>query len=154
MNRTTELLEDIFEIKMSPATIVSINKEAYNNLEEAEAAQKEELINSDVVNFDESGMRVNGKNHWLHSASTGSCTVYGIHEKRGKEAMNEIGILPAFRGTAIHDHWKSYYSYDLCSHGECNGHHIRELEYLYEDLHAEWAGEMIALLLILFLLRD
>ena len=69
------------------------------------------------------------------------------HRKRGREAMDEIGILPKFRGSAIHDHWKSYYYYVLCAHGECNQHHLRHLTYLYEDLGVDWALEMACLLL-------
>jgi transposase len=91
-------------------------------------------------------MRVIGKNHWLHTASTSTSTAYIIHPKRGKEAMDEMGILPNFKGTAIHDHWKSYYHYD-CSHGECNQHHLRQLQYIFEDLNCHWAGEMKCLLL-------
>jgi len=107
---------------------------------------KEKIIESEVAGFDESGMRVAGKNHWLHAASTETCTVYSIHPKRGKEAMDAMGILPKFQGTAIHDHLKSYYRY-LCAHGECNQHHLRHLQYLYENLGYDWALEMFWLLL-------
>jgi len=61
--------------------------------------------------------------------------------------MDEMGILPKFLGTAIHDHWKSYYQYDRCAHGECNEHHLRTLKYLYEDLGEAWADEIARLLL-------
>jgi len=147
LKRTTELFKDLLGLKISQGTIVSAGKEAYDNLAEAEACIKEELIESDVVGFDESGMRVEGKNYWLHSAGTESATLYAIHKKRGYEAMDAIGILPNFMGTAIHDHWKSYYHYDQCAHGECNAHVLRTLQYLYEDLGIEWALEMACLLL-------
>ena len=146
LKRTTELMKDLFGIDISQGTIVSSTQEAYNNLAETENRTKDEIIESEVAGFDESGMRVAGKNHWLHTASTSTATVYSIHPKRGKEAMDEMGILPRFSGTAIHDHWKSYYHYD-CSHGECNQHHLRQLQYLFEDLDCSWAGEMMCLLL-------
>ena len=147
LKRATEMAEDILGIKISQGTIVKSLNEAYEKLEPAEEQIKEEVIESDVAGFDESGMRVGGKTHWLHSASTGTCTVYSIHKKRGREAMDAMGILPLFRGTAIHDHWKSYYSYLQCAHAECNEHHLRHLEYLYENLGQEWALEMACLLL-------
>jgi len=146
MKRTTELIKDLFGIDISQATVISSGEEAYKNLEPTEKRIKEDVIGSEVAGFDETGMRVAGKNYWLHTASTDTCTVYSIHPKRGKEAMDAMGILPKFRGTAIHDHWKSYYHY-LCAHGECNQHHLRHLKYLYEELGCEWAYEMACLLL-------
>ena len=61
--------------------------------------------------------------------------------------MDEMGILPFFCGTAIHDHLMSYYKYDQCAHGECNEHHLRHLKFLFEDLNCSWAGAMACLLL-------
>ena len=147
LKRTTELVQDLFGLKVSQGTVVTAGQEAYEKLEDTENEIKQELLDSDVVHFDETGMRVMGKTQWLHSAGTQSATLYGIHKKRGYEAMDSIGILPSFRGTAIHDHWKSYYHYINCAHGECNQHHLRNLKYLYEELDVSWAFEMACLLL-------
>jgi transposase len=145
LKRTTELVKDLFGIDMSQGAVVSSSGEAYDKLESTEERIKEEIIGSDAAGFDETGMRAAGKNHWMHVASTDTCTVYSVHEKRGWQAMDRMGILPLFTGTAIHDHLKSYYHY-LCAHGECNQHHMRHLRYLSEDLGCGWAGEMLRLL--------
>ena len=147
MKRTTELMWDLFGVKVSQGTIVNSAAEAYEALTEPEELTKEDIIQSEVAGFDETGARVCGKNHWLHVASTKTSTVYSIHAKRGKDAMDDMGILPLFRGTAIHDHWKSYYHYELCAHGECNQHILRDLKFIFEDLKQEWACEMICLLI-------
>ena len=146
IKRTTEIMKDLFELDVSQGTIEKASHEAYEKLEETEKLIKEEITGSDVVNFDETGMRVNGSQYWLHSAGTSGATLYTIHEKRGKEGMEAQGILPFFKGTAIHDHWKAYYHY-MCSHSECNAHHLRHLKYLYEVIKQGWAGEMACLLL-------
>jgi transposase len=146
LKRTTEMIKHMYDIDISQGTIMNIMNEAHANLAPVEARIKDEIIQSNVVCFDESGMRVCAQLYWLHSASTEENTVYFIHPKRGRDAMDEMGILPVFTGTAIHDHWKSYYHY-LCAHAECNAHHLRHLQWLFEDLGYEWAGEMICLLL-------
>ncbi|MFT7185469.1 MAG: hypothetical protein ACI84K_000849 [Pseudohongiellaceae bacterium] len=47
-------------------------------------------------------------------------------KKRGCEAMDEIAILPNFKGTLYHNRWKPYYKY-ACLHTLCNAHNLRKL---------------------------
>ncbi|MBU0571323.1 MAG: transposase, partial [Candidatus Omnitrophica bacterium] len=82
-----------------------------------------------------------GKLNWLHVASNAQLTYFDIHHKRGKEAIDDIDILPRLRGYAIHDGFKSYFKYGGL-HGLCNAHHLRELTYLYEQENQDWAKQM------------
>ena len=59
--------------------------------------------------------------------------------------MDEIGILPNFKGILCHDHWKPYYRYE-CIHSLCNAHHLRELTRAWEQDKQQWAKELQALL--------
>ncbi len=78
--------------------------------------------------------------------STSRLTHYAIHPKRGREALERIGILPHYRGVSVHDGWSSYRAYTACRHALCNVHHLRELTYLEEQYQQLWAAEMKALL--------
>ena len=147
LKRATELMQDIFGISMSQATVLARSEQAYEMLEKTEGLIADEILASPVAHADETGMRVQGSNHWLHSVGTEKATVYGIRKGRGKKALDDIGVLPRYTGTLVHDHWKSYYGYDQCSHAECNAHHLRALRHLHEDLGCEWAGDMASLLL-------
>ncbi len=75
LKRITELMEEVFGIKLSQGFILSSGQEAYEKLAAPEEQIKSEIINSDVACFDESGYRVGGKLHWLHCASTPDGTV-------------------------------------------------------------------------------
>lgn len=103
---------------------------------------KEYLIASNTLHFDESGVRCNKKLHWIHAASSSLATFYGIHTKRGKEAIDDFGILPGFRGNAVHDHWFPYFSYEQATHCLCNIHHLRELTFVHEHEKEGWAKDM------------
>ncbi|RMD58072.1 MAG: IS66 family transposase [Nitrospirae bacterium] len=146
LERTAQIFEDTFGHRISEATIIQTTKESAQEVAPSNEEIKKQIIESEVVNFDESGIRIKGKNQWLHVASTSKLTSYKVHDKRGAEAMNEIGVLPHFQGIAVHDHWKSYQKYDTCSHSLCNAHHLRELKFIYEQYKQQWSEEMSKLL--------
>lgn len=147
--RAKEILQDLFNHTISAGSIYNANEKCYDNLADIEEIIKQKIITSDVAHFDETGLRVIQDEKsllWLHSASTDKLTHYALHTKRGKEGMEAIGILPGFRGRAIHDHWKSYFKFP-CYHALCNAHHKRELTFVWEQDELDWAGKMIELLL-------
>jgi transposase len=79
-------------------------------------------------------------------ACTPLLTYYEDHAKRGQEAFEQIGILPKFRGIAIHDGWKSYFAYEEAEHGQCNAHHLRELEFIGERYPQDWVPKFAEML--------
>ena len=69
------------------------------------------------------------------------------HKKRGTQAINRMGILNKFKGTAMHDFFKPYLGYNNCKHAYCNAHHLRELTFMHEQYGHQWAENMIKLLI-------
>lgn len=74
-------------------------------------------------------------------------TYYKIHEKRGKEATDDIDILTNFNGTAVHDCWKTYNKYTGCRHSLCCVHILRELVGITELEKQSWSERMKSILL-------
>jgi transposase/uncharacterized coiled-coil protein SlyX len=142
LKRIQELCNDIFSLPISQGTLVNMHRNMYEQLEETEKAIKANLINSQTCSLDETSQRNMGKTQWLHSASTETDTFYFAHAKRGIEAMNAMGILPHYKGTAVHDHWKPYFTYKNVVHALCNAHHLRELRSMHENYNQNWAQEM------------
>ncbi len=81
--------------------------------------------------------------------SSSELTFYAYHLKRGKVATDEIGLLPLFKGTSVHDAWSSYWGYSQCQHALCNAHILRELTFVSEQLGQGWAKGLIEHLLCL-----
>jgi transposase len=146
LERTRQFFKDLFNHTIAEGTILKTSTQLVQQTKKSAEAIFELLVNASVVHFDESGLRVEGKLHWLHVASTKFLSYYQVHQRRGQEAFDDIGILPLFNGTAIHDHWKSYFNYD-CFHGLCNAHHLRELLFISESYQQKWATQMSELLL-------
>ncbi len=131
---------------MSPATVKSAENKCFHNLAEVTNHIKKQLSKEDVINCDETGMRVNKHNDWCHVISTDKWTYYFHNRSRGSKAMNEMGILPEYRGTMVHDFWSSYFKYPMCSHAVCNAHLRRELKGIHNNFKQDWAQEMSELL--------
>jgi len=144
-DRISELLEDFISHKISTGTIYNMLNNFHDKLEQFENDSKDLLLKSDVIHVDETGNRVKDKLHWTHVISTSIITYYMIHQKRGKEAIDVMDILPNFKGIAVHDHWKPYYSYE-CDHSYCNAHHLRELVGIIQNEEVRWASDMHSLL--------
>ena len=144
--RLQELIEDCFGIKISDGLIEHTNEQCYQNLHQTEQQIKQSLIISEVINNDETGIRCEKSLKWIHSCSNNNFTHYSIQQKRGKEGMDNIGILSNYKGISIHDRFISYDNYTNCLHSLCNIHLIRDLKFVNEEMGKGWAGEMITLL--------
>ena len=145
LERTAQIFEDLLDHRISEATVLKAGQALDREIAPSIEAVKAQLKSSEVMHLDESGLRVVGKLHWLHVASTDRLTHYEVQGKRGQEGMEAIGLLPDFQGRAVHDHWKPYFHYE-CDHALCNAHHLRELHYIEKQYQQPWAASMAKLL--------
>jgi len=145
--RIREQFNNEYNIPLSTGSIFNFNAQAADLLLELGFVKivKRKLIQSSVINVDETGINLDGKKIWLHTASNDYWTWLEPHANRGIKAMNAIGIIPLFNGVLCHDHWKPYYRY-TCSHALCNAHHLRELTRSFEQDGQVWAKKMRTLL--------
>jgi len=139
-------MKDIIHISIGGGTLHKSNIECYNNLYTTEMDIKSVLKSAKVLNNDETGIRSENALKWVPSTSTPTHTHYAIHDKRGREAMDLIGVLPEFKGVEVHDRFASYNKYNF-QHAYCNAHILRDLKYLHENPKEAWAEKMIKLLI-------
>jgi len=144
--RACEVMQDLLGPTMSVGTVQALVQRCAEHLVPVEERLKEALRQAAVLHQDETGLYVAGKRHWMHVSATEQLTHYPVHAKRGKEALDEIGILADFHGVSVHDGWQSYWRY-ACDHALCNVHHLRELTFLSEEQQQVWADQMITVLL-------
>ena len=145
--RLAEIMRDLFACEsFSEGTSANFKADCSRRLEPVEAAIRDLAAAAPVAGFDETGVRATGSLHWLHTVSTPFLTWYYAHKRRGRVALDAAGILPEYRGRAIHDCWSPYFEYG-CEHGLCNAHLLRELIFLWEVHSQKWAQAMNAHLL-------
>jgi transposase len=147
LDRLSEAFVDLFGCnRLSQSTLIDINRACYDILKPVEEAIKQQLIESRVDCFDETGMRIEGKRRWCHVVSSKKLTFYAASLYRGSKANEEMGILPVYKGTAMHDAWSAYFKFN-CKHALCNSHHIRDLLFAHEADKKNWARDLIDLLI-------
>ncbi len=144
--RTAETLNDLFGVCPSEGTLTNAQAVASARLAPVEQAIGTALQQADLVHVDETGQRVAGHTEWVHVLSTPRLTFYAHHAKRGREAIEAIGLLLGCAGRRVHDAWAAYLQLPGL-YALCNAHLLRELIGLHEDTRQAWAQKLIRLLL-------
>jgi transposase len=147
LNRVQKLIKTLIGKIIAEASLLQFVLRLHSALEQWESSAIEQLLKSSAMNVDETSLRVDKRNHWIHVYSAGDITLKFLHRCRGIEAIDEINIIPNYGGTIIHDCWASYLSYNNCSHGLCGSHIVRELTAIVESNGYRWAINMKNLLL-------
>jgi transposase len=140
VSRTAAALKDLFGTPVAAGTVAGwVKRTALGIIDRVLPVIAGRIADAPVAHFDETGMRVEGRLAWLHSASTPTDVLLAVHAKRGTKAMDAIGVLPAFTGVAVHDAWAPYDTYTHMIHALCNAHALRELIYVIDTATGEVA---------------
>lgn len=146
LRRVQHSIQSLIGMVISEATILKYVLQLNLALARWEQMAIERILTEPAMHVDETSIRVDKHNHWIHVCSAGQITLKFVHEKRGLEAMTAIGIIPRYGGVIIHDCWASYLSYEHCGHGLCGSHLLRELTFIVESNGYAWARNMKRLL--------
>jgi transposase len=145
VDRAAQLLADVLGASVATGTLAAVLAEGAAGLDGFLATVRDQLAAAPVAHFDETGARLAGRLHWVHSASSGLLSLFTVHAKRGKAAMDQAGVLPGFVGVAVHDGWAPYWRYAV-THALCGAHLLRELEAITQEPGQGWAAGMAELL--------
>ena len=142
VERAAQVLGDALGASVSAGMLAGLAAEGAGGLGGFVERVRAQLAGAEVAHFDETGARVAGRLHWVHSASTPLLSWFTVHPKRGVAAMDAAGVLPGFHGVAVHDGWSPYWRYDQAAHALCAAHLLRELEGITELPGQSWAAEL------------
>jgi transposase len=146
LKRVQQMLHTLIDWVISEATFLGYVMQLHQALAAWEQTAIDTLLSQPTLHVDETSLRVNRKNHWIHVYSSGEVTLKFLHPKRGLEAIESIGIIPRYGGVIVHDCWASYLSYEHCGHGLCGSHLLRELTFVVDSNAYRWAANIKRLL--------
>jgi transposase len=141
IQRISEIMAGI-GASMSTGTVQNILDQFANAVEKPVSWIKQNVIDSTLAYFDETGIRVAKKLNWLMTACTDKFVYLSRQIKRGEEGIKGAGVLQFFKGLAIHDCWQAYFKFIECMHALCDVHLMRELKGIFENWKQDWALEM------------
>ena len=107
---------------------------------------KKELLKSLVLHVDETPIKINGEQYYIHNISNGEYTLQYVSKKRGEKAIKDFGLLKQFNGILVHDHFIMYYNYGS-GNAECNVHALRYLKGVTDFTEHKWAKKLSELLI-------
>lgn len=154
--KTAEIVNSVCgdKISMSAGTVVNIRAALAKGLDKTVKNIKQKLIESNVLNVDETGVRVNGELNWVNIFSNNQYTLFEHNKKRSAHCNDKEGILAFYTGILVHDHFKAYYKNKVATHAECNQHILRYLKSVIEIQEHPWAKRMTEFLLAAKKLKD
>ena len=170
LRRTAQMLKVLTGRLISEATLLAWVMRVHQSLAEWETVAIEQLLQMPVIYADETSIRINQKNHWIHSYSSGPIVVKQCHRKRGREAVDAINIIPRYgsarskdeqdgekdlptdsndqsKAVVVHDRWATYFIYDNFVDALCGAHLLRDLQFIIDAHDQRWSKRMKKLLL-------
>ena len=146
LNRTQQLVKSMSGTILAESTLLKFVLRLHGALAAWEHQAIEAILQTPALHVDETSLRVDQQQQWIHVYSSGDITLKFLHHKRGKEAVEAMNIMPRYGGVIIHDCWSSYLAYLHCGHGLCGSHLLRELTFIVESNDYAWARNMKRLL--------
>jgi len=119
-------------LTVTPSTVLEILRRVAEWLRPEYHGIQQKIRSAEVVYTDETGIKVDGRQHWTWGFVTDKETLVAIRKSRGKKVLKEI-LGDDFKGTLVCDGWKPYPNFTSRIQ-RCWAHLLREATYLAERI--------------------
>ena len=146
--RAKEFFQDVMGLSISTGGINNILQRIAKKALPMYAAIKERIEQATCVGSDETGVNINGKNHWAWTWQNDKLTYIVCAASRGFKTIKETFENGLPNATLVHDRWAAQFQTNAKAHQICAVHLLRDLNFLsqlYKD-QCLWAKEFKGLL--------
>ncbi|MFR9647279.1 MAG: IS66 family transposase, partial [Rikenellaceae bacterium] len=145
--RLTHLMEVLFGVKMSQGSISNILKRMRRKAQLPYEIIRKTVEQSKVVGADESGAKIDGKNHWMWTFQTELASYLAIDKSHGGKVVDNHFPNGFPDATLVSDRLALYFNVVARDHQICLAHLLRNTIYIDELTGGhKWAKEMLELL--------
>lgn len=146
--RMQEFLKDVMGLPLSTGGIFNILQRMAKKAMPVYQQIKTKIEQATCVGADETGININGKNHWAWTWQNDKLTYILCATGRGYQTIKDAFYNGLPNAVLVHDRWPCHFQMNAKGHQICCAHLLRDLNYineLYKD-KCEWASQFKALL--------
>lgn len=147
VERITELLSSLCGLSLSTGGVCYLLDKVKQKALPVYETIRQMVVHGKVIGADETGVNINGKNHWAWTFQNAWATYIAVHESRGKKAIDHI--MPEGFGNSIlvTDCWAAYFKDNTAGHQLCTAHLLRELKFFTQKYPENtWAPRLSELI--------
>jgi len=148
IKRTSEIFTNVFAVPISTGGVDYILNKVKSKSDATYESIRQSVLKNKVIGADETGVNINGKNHWAWTFQNEKATFIAIHPNRGYAAIEQIMPEGFQNNILVTDCWASYFKTNALSHQLCTAHLLRELKYLKERYQNSTWAERLSLLIV------
>ncbi|MCH7534243.1 MAG: IS66 family transposase [Bacteroidetes bacterium] len=141
-DRMKEIFHDLFHLSLSEGGLHHILSRLTAKAQPVYELIRNKIANSTVVGTDETGVKINGKQHWYWTWQNRKLTFIAASENRGFKTIEENFSQGFPQSVLVHDCWKSHFKVIANTHQPCIAHLLRELNYLSERYNHLWSEKL------------
>ena len=145
--RLQEFFCKVCNLPISEGAIYNILNRFVKKSASTYLAIKEFIQKSKTVGADETGIKVNGKQHWGWTWQNEHATYITISDNRGLNTITDNFKTGIPGAVLVHDCYSSHFRTKVKSHQLCLAHLLRELNFLDEIFDHPWPANFRTLLL-------
>jgi transposase len=144
--RLQEMMNDVFKVQISEGGLHWLMNRLASKGVDAYEMIRQRVLHSPVIGTDETGVKINGKNHWFWTWQNNRATFIAPSTNRGTTTIIENMSGISGEAVLVHDCWKAHFQTPVKTHQLCTAHLERETKYLEELYKVAWPVRFRAML--------
>lgn len=144
--RLQEMMNDVFAVQISEGGLHWLMNRLASKGADAYEMIRQRVLHSQVIGTDETGVKINGKNHWFWTWQNNRATFIAPSTNRGTSTIIENMNGISGEAVLVHDCWKAHFQTPVKTHQLCTAHLERETKYLEERYKVAWPVRFRAML--------
>ena len=138
-NRIAEFFEQTMGLNISVGGVVGLLERFAKKAVPVYQEIKNRIELASTIGSDETGVKINGKNHWMWVWQNQQLTFIVPSPSRGYLTIGQTFPNGLPKAVLVHDRWAAHFQTNARDHQICIAHLFRELNFIHQIHQSDWA---------------